>query len=489
MQPLAVLTFLVFIGLSTVSCFRIFQAIIVETIQQRLFVKTGLKLAKELPHIHYQTIENVNMLMSVNYFFEIPTIQKSIAMLLVTGLDLAFMGLISMLLLAFYHPLLLAFDIFLIIGLVIVILFPYRNALKYAIEESDAKHEVASWLEEIVKNLILFKMQSHDEYAFEVADRKLLRYVQERKQHFKSILKHLIGMNALYVFANAALLGSGGYLVIKEQLSLGQLVASELIVNALLYSFLRIGFYLEDFYDLLASSYKLGKLLNLPKDISQQDAKKEELELIIPSFSLSCDNVSYQGTAQRILDRLSFTIPPSDKVAVLAETGRGKSILLDVLSGLREPSTGSIKINNVPLKEFSTKLYQKNITLVRHIELLSVSIYDNLVLQNKQITKNQVYSVLDALNLTATIESFPNGLETVVAASHLDIARPELNKLMLARGILTQPNLLLIDGLLDAVPPIDIPATVKYLQSMDSTVIVATVRQDIAELFTHRILL
>ena len=178
MQPLAVLTFLVFIGLSTVSCFRIFQAIIVETIQQRLFVKTGLKLAKELPHIHYQTTENVNMLMLVNYFFEIPTIQKSIAMLLVTGLDLAFMGLISMLLLAFYHPLLLAFDIFLIIGLVIVILFPYRNALKYAIEESDAKHEIASWLEEIVKNLILFKMQSHDEYAFEVADRKLLRYVQ-----------------------------------------------------------------------------------------------------------------------------------------------------------------------------------------------------------------------------------------------------------------------------------------------------------------------
>ncbi len=280
LQPIIVITLALFVILAIIGGIRVAQAMVVETIQQRIFTNIGIKLAHFLPNLKMANYDECRVLELVNHFFEVPTIQKSLATLLVTGIEVSLMALFSMVLVAFYHPLLLLFDILLIISLLFALILPWKKALAYSIKECEAKHQFVSWLEEVVHNIFLFKLQGHAQYALSVADNKVVDYLEARKKHFTNILKHIISINIIYVVANTALLGIGGYLVLKSQLSLGQLVASELIINALLYGIVRFSFYMEDLYDLLASSNKVAKLFTIPSESRQSPLKFHDYDAV-----------------------------------------------------------------------------------------------------------------------------------------------------------------------------------------------------------------
>ena len=98
------------------------------------------------------------------------------------------------------------------------------------------------------------------------ADIKVVDYLKARQRHFKQVLIHIISINVIGVLGNVLLLLIGGYLVVKEQLTIGQLVASELVVSTLLYGFVRFGAYIQRLYDLLAASEKLNRMLSLQQE-------------------------------------------------------------------------------------------------------------------------------------------------------------------------------------------------------------------------------
>ncbi|MEM1244178.1 MAG: ATP-binding cassette domain-containing protein [Pseudomonadota bacterium] len=487
LQPVVVLTVIVFAVLTVVAGMRIAQAIVVETIQQRMFAQIGIKLAKILPESQVKNFDEYRVSELVNRFFEVQTIQKALAILLVTGIEISLLAVFSMVLIAFYHPLLLAFDIVLVISLFIALWLPWKKALHFAIEECAAKHEFAAWLEEIVHNIFLFKMQNHQNYSLSVADERISTYLVARKKHFKNILKHLFGINIIYVVANAALLGIGGYLVIKEQLSLGQFVASELIINALLYGFVRFSFYLEDLYDLLAACFKLGNLMSLPLEKPGTIAKTHltaiEAKLSLPP-KIEAKKISYLTNKNTVLFQgLNFAVNAGKTLVVQGNKGTGKSLLVDILLGFRLVKTGSIQINGIPVQEYNLVDIRKYAALVRHIELFSGSIFDNLVMHRADIAIETIHKYLNEFQLTKTIEVLPDGLDTFISGSQMTMSTIELKKLMFIRAVLTQPSFLVIDATLDDLPAVDLDIFLPYLKQYPGTKIITTRRQDIASFF------
>ncbi|MEM1244338.1 MAG: ABC transporter ATP-binding protein [Pseudomonadota bacterium] len=493
-QPVVILTIIVFVVLTIMAGMRVAQAIVVETIQQRLFTEIGLKLANLLPKISIANFDKHRVSELVNRFFEVQTIQKALAVLLVTGIEICLLTLFSMLLIAFYHPLLLAFDILLIFALALALWLPWKKALKYAIAECEAKHTFAAWLEEIVHNIFLFKMQSHADYALDVADEKIADYLIARKKHFASILKHIFGVNIIYVLANAALLGIGGYLVIREQLSLGELVASELIVNALLYGFVRFSFYLEDLYDLLASCYKLASLTHIPCETTQEVVPKKYLANSIHQLT-GAPKIEVTGIKfateknQQVFDDLSFAVPAGKSLAILGNKGTGKSLIVDLVLGFRQAQAGVIKVNELPIQQYNLLYLRQHAALVRRIELFSASILENLLLQRTDISLDMIHGLLRQFNVANTIEALPEGLDTFISGSQMTMSSIELKKLMFIRAILTQPKLFIIDGALDNLPEVDLQLFLPYLKDHPSTLIITTRRQAIANYFDQHIIL
>ena len=240
MQPIILVSTIVLIILFATALLSLWQHIIVETIQQKLFAKVVLDCARKLPFLHSKVFEKHRGPELVNQFFDVITVQKSLADILLYGTNIILYSFFGMILLASYHPYFITFDLLLITGLVLSILIPYKTAMTMARKECSQKHLIAAWLEEIVHNPNLFRFTKHHRFALQEADKRLVGYLRARNTHFKMLLYHLGGIYGVSVLATTGLLGLGGYLVIKNQLSLGQFVAAEIILSSVVNSFKRL---------------------------------------------------------------------------------------------------------------------------------------------------------------------------------------------------------------------------------------------------------
>ena len=263
LQPLVVLVMLLFGGLSFAALLQMLEAYVVEVLQRRYFVRVADDFGRRIASAPAGVHDNRFGPELVNRFFDIVTIQKSLSSLALDGLSLTLQTGAGMILLGFYHPLLLAFDVVLVFLLVGVLLLG-RGALPTALDESSAKYKVASWLEDVARVPRLFVGTSAREHAWNRADVLARDYIAARKRHFRVLLRQLAGGMFLQVVAVVALLGVGGYLVLSRQLTLGQLVAAELVVTAMGSGFSKLGKNLEKLYDLGVGVAKISAVLDQP---------------------------------------------------------------------------------------------------------------------------------------------------------------------------------------------------------------------------------
>ena len=194
LQALLVLSIALFSFLVLLAIMRAAQHYVMEIIQRRLFVRITADLAYRLPHLEATALEGTKAPELVNPFFEIVTVQKSSALLLLEGVNLALATLIGLIVLGFYHPFLLAFDLVLVAALAVIIVGMGRNAVATSIRESYAKHVVAGWLEQLALFPILFRSAGGSALACQRADALALEYLAARRGHFRILLRQIGGL-------------------------------------------------------------------------------------------------------------------------------------------------------------------------------------------------------------------------------------------------------------------------------------------------------
>lgn len=264
MQPLVVLTLLVFFGLLFVGVVRLLKFYLVEIMQQRIFARVALKVSYHVIRLKQPALQDEYAPELLNRFFDVVNIQKSVSKLLLDGPAAALQILVGLVLMAFYSPILLAFAIFLILFIVFVATVLGINGLSTSIKESMQKYRVAGWLEEMGRCHTGFKMHSSPDYLMWRTDRLVTEYIKARRKHFKVLYRQAAGSFLFNAVAFTGVLGIGGWLVINRQLTLGQLVASELIIVSVLGALDKLVRLLEPFYDLLTGLDKIGHVTDLP---------------------------------------------------------------------------------------------------------------------------------------------------------------------------------------------------------------------------------
>ena len=151
LQPLFVLTLVVLAGLGFSGVLQGLRTFVVELLQRRIFVRISSDVVHKLLRAKVEAFDGHHGPELVNRFLEVVTVQKSGALLLIDGLSILMQTSIGMILLAVYHPWLLAFDVLLFLA-ILVVLFPMgRGAVATSILESKAKYELVAWLEEIAR--------------------------------------------------------------------------------------------------------------------------------------------------------------------------------------------------------------------------------------------------------------------------------------------------------------------------------------------------
>lgn len=449
LQPLLYLTLIVFVALGFSALINSLRAWVVEILQRSIFARVGTDLTWRLLRVRPEAFDKYNGPELVNRFFDVVTVQKSAATLLIDGLGIFMQTSIGLLLVALYHPLLLAFDIFLVASMIFIVGVLGRGAVYTSIKESKAKYAFQAWLEQIATHMIAFKSAGGMELAAARAEGLMEEYLHHRAKHFQILIRQIAGSFALQAIASSLLLGIGGWLVINRQLTLGQLVASELIVTLMVSGFTKFGKHLEVFYDLQAAIDKLGGLVDLPLERAGGEAVLTSQGPA--ALAMKSVEVGYKPDSP-VLHIADWELRSGDRMGLIGRYGCGKSTLADTLFGLRQPAHGSLLLDGVDYRTLPLSTIRSHVALVRGIEIFSGTILDNVRLGREELTLADVNDALRKTGILDDIQKLPDGLDTVLHPGGRPLSASQASRLMIARAIAARPRLLILD---DALDPVD----------------------------------
>lgn len=489
LQQLVVLCLILLVCLGLAALLRILQNVIVEFMQQRIFVRVVIDLAHRLPRVDLKAFDRAHGPELVNRFFDVLTVQKASATLLLDGVTVVLQTTIGLVLLAFYHQFLLGFDMLLVAGLAVILFVLGWGAVPSAIRESRAKYRVASWLEEIARHPVAFKLCGGPQFVLERADTLARDYLVARQQHFRIVLRQIGSALGLQVAASTALLGLGGYLVVAGQLTLGQLVAAEIVVSSVVASFTKLGKQLESWYDLLAAVDKLGQLLDLP--LERSDGAVHEARTHGAAVTMRNVSFRYDDHLPLVLHNFNLEIQPGERVALLGPNGAGKSTVIDLLFGLRTPTSGFIAIDGEDLRSLRLDSLRQHIAVVKGLEIFEGTVIENVRMGREELTLADIRQALARVDLLDDILNLPEGLHTRLGTGGSPLSMGQAERLMLARVIAGQPRLLVLDELLDDMDQEVRKTVLPAILGRDAhwTLLVITHSREVARLCDRQVLL
>ena len=481
-QPLVILSVMLFLFLAFSGVVYVLESYLVELVQRRIFVRLAADLAYRLPKVSSHVYDSHNGPELVNRFFDVLTVQKAGSSLLLEGVNLAMQALVGLALLAFYHPFLLAFDAVLLLFIGLIILIPGRRGVDTAVAESKSKYALVAWLEIVARNLLTFKSDGGPCWAADRADRLAHDYLAAKRAHYRVLLGQIIGSLALYAVASTALLAIGGFLVIDGQLTLGQLVAAELIVSSVLASLIKFGKHLEGVYDLMAGVNKIGHLLDLPLESGSGSMSKATGPAALTVRGLGFG----YGAKRPVLQNLGFSLAPGARVAVFGGQGSGKSSLAQLLAGLRQPSAGQVELDGLELGEWRLDALRSRVALVSRLEIVEDSLFENVRAGRSGIGLNEVRQALDGVGLLDELALSPEALIDIgLGPNGEPLSHTQAVRLVLARAIAGKPGFLVLDCILDEM---DTTASERIVNTLSDyhapwSLLVLTRSAEIAALF------
>lgn len=447
---IAILSGLLFVSLGAGASMVAAQTWIVEILQRRMFVRLVADLADRLPRLSWRVRDHYYGPELVNRFFDVVTIQKTGSVLLLDGLANLLSITVGLSVLAFYHPYLLVFDIVLLGAIIAILYLPVRRGTRTAIDESEVKYEVAGWLEEITRHPLAFKTPGSENYARAKSTAVAKAYVDTRRVHYRTVFGQILSALGLDVAAGTAVLGIGGWLVIVGELSLGQLVAAELVVVLVTRSVAKLGKLAEKYYDLVAAVDKVGKLLDLEVEAPSAGAASIESPASGPA-RLEARDVVLPHCDEQVTAPIRLQAAPGEVVGIRGRHGAGKSLLIESLYRLRTCPAGTLTLDGTHYEDIDLCRFREAVAIAAEPEILEATVLDNVVLGRTSFRLDDVHEALGAVGLLDRIHALPDGLGTALGPTGAPLSSGERRRLVLARAILGRPRLLLIDGLLDGI--------------------------------------
>ena len=453
-QPIMIVTLaavLVF-SLIFVGAFKALQFYAVEILERRLFARVALGLTRQLPQFREETFPPKY----TNYFFETVLMQRALSAMIVDIINVVVGGTVGMTILVMYHPYFLLYNVLLVSGFAVVIALLSQGGLRSTLAMSHAKYETFHWLQEIAGNLTHFKSTVSAPLLLQKTDEHVQAYVEARSTRFTILMRQYMGSLGWQALAHGGLIATAGWLLSIGQLTLGQFVAAEAIVGGLLVSFDGIVKRMGYVFYFFTSLTELDYLLSLPKD---QEIAKLTVPLPDPTIHgvrMVCKDLSfsYPGSAP-IFEGFSMELAPGEKIAVFSKNSTGKTTLARVLAGLYLPTGGVIRYNGVDIRDLDLESLNacRGLILDSHLSLFEGTLEENITMGRPGIPYTDVLWALRFVEMEEDVDALPMGLRTQVQAKGRGFTTSQILRLLVARAIVTRPQLLILDGTLHSMQP------------------------------------
>lgn len=442
-QPLLVLAGALFAGLLFAGLLTCLRYAMAEFILERIFCRVALRVAERLPAVKSRYLLQRGGPELMNRFFDVINIQKSWFKLVYDGPGAVLEIAIGLSLLALYGFELFAGAAGFVAGGGMIIALSGVGGVRSSIAESAAKYKVAEWLEEMVRCQDSLRLNCRPAYWTEQADERVVGYLTQRRTHFRVLLRQVSLHYVISAFSLAGMLGFGGYMVLEGRLSLGQLVAAELVLWSLFKATEKLLRACEAYFDLLTGLDKIGYITDLPLE----RCGSASLPASQAAARVQVDNLSFAYAPETgpLLEDVSFLIQPGERIAVLGPTGAGKSTLLRLLAGYLNPQSGSVEVDLIDMREVSPESRAKHIAfLSERNELFAGSVAENVAAGREGDLHRVRELLLETGGKEALRRSAGGGLPTLTSAGST-LSAGEQKSILLSRALHGSPRLLLLD--------------------------------------------
>ncbi len=221
------------------------------------------------------------------------------------------------------------------------------------------------------------------------------------------------------------------------------------------------------------------------KDVMEMVEQEPESEQgIIPDgCNVEWQNVGKKLREKVVLDNVNLHVAEGEKVMICGRSGEGKSTILKMLPGLLKPDTGTASVGNVPVTKAQPKALREQTAFIpQEPYLFATTLRENLC-YGRETDEKRIYEVLHQTQLDTFVTNLPDGLDTHLGPDGVKISGGEKSRIALARALLTQPRILVLDEATASLDSKTEECIYEYLLAVDCTVIGVTHRLSTLKLF------
>lgn len=425
---------------------QIMQMSLVEVLQRRIFTKAAYEFSFRIPRLKAEAIMKEYVPELINRFFDVLTIQKGLPKLLIDVSSAALQIIFGLMLLAFYHPFFIFFGLTLLIILGVIFYFTGPKGLKSSLVESKYKYRVAFWLEEMARTLSAFKMAGNSRLPVRRTDQNVNSYLHYRTSHFRVLISQYRYIVLFKTLVTGGVLIIGSLLVMDRQITLGQFVASEIIIILVLNAVEKIIMYMDTIYDMLTAVEKIGNVTDLPLERSggiSVPAKYMQGGLQVRIRNLK---YRYEQDGRVALNGLDLDIKQGERIGITGFNQSGKTTLVNIMAGIYTQYEGSITYSGFSLRDLDLinmrDYIAKNIT---DDDIFDGTILDNVGIGKATINYPEIVEAINMVGLGDFVNSLPEGLHTHITSGGKGFPDSVVQKLILARCIAKKPRMLILN--------------------------------------------
>jgi ATP-binding cassette subfamily B protein len=306
-----------------------------------------------------------------------------------------------------------------------------------------------SFVQENVSGNRVVKAFAKEDFEIEKFNRENNAYLQAQLDSSRVWMKYLPVFEVLSYLLNVILMLYGGYMVIQEELTLGNLVT----VNGYLWMLnvpLRMaGWWVNDIHRFLTSVEKIYDTYMEEPQIKMPPAPVARKHL---EGDVEFRNVSYQADGERIVSDISFTVRKGQTVGILGSTGAGKSTIMNLLCRFVDAGTGQVLIDGINVKDLNLHGLRDNIGMaMQDIFLFSDTIEGNIAYGRPDCSFEDIHEAAVMADANHFIKQMPDGYDTIVGERGMGLSGGQKQRISLARALLKKPSILILDDTTSAV--------------------------------------